>query len=161
MNFSNKRKTDILIGVLLNQPMYQFGEHWHFYRLRLPICECNMVLHLLFLKFISSLLYKFLVYTFCTCFVRCRPRYFTLSAVAFELLVSQSSLLFGVNDTMILLPKTSSFSIRFRARSALSRFMKRRMALQPVMFSTFPPQLSDRRLSLLLMLLPSLLAGRL
>lgn len=76
-----KDLTDILIGVLLNQPMYQFGEHWHFYRLRLPICECNMVLHLLFLKFISSLLYKFLVYTFCTCFVRCRPRYFTLSAV--------------------------------------------------------------------------------
>ena len=86
---------------------------------------------------------------------------FALSAVAFELFVSQSSPLFGVNDTMILLPKTSSFSIRFRARSALSRFMKRRIALQPVIFSTFPPQLSDRRLSLLLMLLPSLFAGRL
>ena len=51
LSMTIKDLTDILIGVLLNQPIYQFGEHWHFYRLRLPICECNMVLHLLFLKF--------------------------------------------------------------------------------------------------------------
>lgn len=86
---------------------------------------------------------------------------FALSAIAFEFLVSRNSLCFGVNDTMILLPKTSSFSIRFWARSALSWFMKRRIALQPEILSTLPPQLSDRRLSLLLMLLPSLFAGRL
>lgn len=86
---------------------------------------------------------------------------FTLSAIAFELLASKNSLCFGVKDTMILLPKTSSFSIRFWARSALSWFMKRRIALQPVILSTLPPQLSERRLSLLLMLLPSLFAGRL
>lgn len=86
---------------------------------------------------------------------------FALSAIALEPFVSQSSLVFGVNDTMILLPKTSSFSIRFCARSALSWFMKRRIALRPVILSTRPPQLSDRRLSLLLTLLPSLFAGRL
>lgn len=86
---------------------------------------------------------------------------FTFSVTAFELFASQNSLVLGVNDTMILFPKTSSFSIRFCARSALSWFVKRRVAVQPLMLSTFPPQLSDRRLSLLLMLLPSLFAGRL
>lgn len=86
---------------------------------------------------------------------------FALSTTAFELLASKHSLCFGVKDTMILLPKTSSFSIRFWARSALSWFIKRRIALQPVILSTLPPQLSERRLSLLLMLLPSLFAGRL
>lgn len=78
-----------------------------------------------------------------------------------ELFVSLSSLFLGVKDTTILLPKTSSFSIRFQARSALSWFKKRRIALLPEMLSTFPPQLSDKRLSLLLTLLLSLFVGRL
>lgn len=78
-----------------------------------------------------------------------------------ELFVSLSSLFLGVKDTTILLPKTSSFSIRFRARSALSWFRKRRIALLPEMLSTFPPQLSDKRRRRLLTLLLSLFVGRL
>lgn len=87
---------------------------------------------------------------------------FTFSVpTKFELFVSLSSLFLGAKETTILLPKTSSFSIRFRARSALSWFKKRRIALLPEILRTFPPQLSDKRLSLLLTLLLSLFVGRL
>lgn len=51
----------------------------------------------------------------------------------------------GENDTVMRWPRTSSFSIRLRARSAASALANRNTAQPPDTPSTFPPQLLDSR----------------